>query len=466
MNASRASGFAGVTVGAGVVFFSECLARRFGLTLGFMLHFFRHRRRGGVARLRLFRPLQLRQLALDLPHLNANVVPRDHLLQRVHAVALRPALRHLIGGIAEMNPRLALDPLLLQTAMIDPRLVAVPFEMPVGEMRPLLAPLAQLLAPIHRRVFLGREAVPVQRPHRHHDVRVVVPVVARFVRRMNGDIDRVALPHERLAREILHQPFALLRRQFMRQGNLDLARQLRVLPLLRPLRMVPKLVAILRPVRRVFRRHDRRELDPLRPRLIEFLLVRLLVAQPLARPIRRRRDRALPFSPADNFRGQVKDGHARRLRLLSFRAGWRGLFSNPPRRFCASPCEARRWPVRERTCHEVTYKCALINSGSLASSYLSFLDSQVKIIIARITSTKLREKTMANDISGRIAQLKQKQEQLARRLNALEQKEKSQTRKLDTRRKIIVGGAVLGVIVESSRNRTLKPGTADYQRVA
>ena len=51
---------------------------------------------------------------------------------------------------------------------------------------------------------------------------------------------------------------------------------------------------------------------------------------------------------------------------------------------------------------------------------------------------------MANDISGRIAQLKQKQEQLARRLNALEQKEKSQTRKLDTRRKIIVGGAVVG----------------------
>ena len=50
---------------------------------------------------------------------------------------------------------------------------------------------------------------------------------------------------------------------------------------------------------------------------------------------------------------------------------------------------------------------------------------------------------MANDISGRIAQLKQKQQQLAKRLNALEQKEKSQTRKLDTRRKIIVGGAVL-----------------------
>ena len=128
----------------------------------------------------------------------------------------------------------------------------------------------------------------------------------------------------------------------MRQGNLDLAGELRVFALLSPLDMVPKLVAILRPVRRVFRRHDRRELDPLRPRLIEFLLVRLLVAQPLARPIRRRRDRALPFSTADNFRGQVKDGHARRAPSLSFRAGWRGLFENLPRRFCASIFEARR----------------------------------------------------------------------------------------------------------------------------
>ena len=32
---------------------------------------------------------------------------------------------------------------------------------------------------------------------------------------------------------------------------------------------------------------------------------------------------------------------------------------------------------------------------------------------------------MSKDISGRIAQLKQKQEQLARRINALERKEKS-----------------------------------------
>ena len=50
---------------------------------------------------------------------------------------------------------------------------------------------------------------------------------------------------------------------------------------------------------------------------------------------------------------------------------------------------------------------------------------------------------MSNDISKRIAHLKQQREKLSHRLNVLEQKEKSQTRKLDTRRKIIVGGAVV-----------------------
>ena len=50
---------------------------------------------------------------------------------------------------------------------------------------------------------------------------------------------------------------------------------------------------------------------------------------------------------------------------------------------------------------------------------------------------------MPADISQRIANLKQQREKLSHRLNALEQKEKSQTRKLDTRRKIIVGGAIV-----------------------
>ena len=55
---------------------------------------------------------------------------------------------------------------------------------------------------------------------------------------------------------------------------------------------------------------------------------------------------------------------------------------------------------------------------------------------------------MANDISERIAYLKQQREKLSQRLNKLEQKEKSQARKLDTRRKIIVGGAVLAEMLK------------------
>ena len=50
---------------------------------------------------------------------------------------------------------------------------------------------------------------------------------------------------------------------------------------------------------------------------------------------------------------------------------------------------------------------------------------------------------MPNDISQRIAHLKQQREKLSQKLNRLEHKEKSQARKLDTRRKIIIGGAVL-----------------------
>lgn len=79
----------------------------------------------------------------------------------------------------------------------------------------------------HRRVFLGRESVLAQRPHRHHDVRVVVPLVAGRVRRMDRNIGDIALPHERLAGKILHQSFALLVGEFMRQGDFKLAGELR-----------------------------------------------------------------------------------------------------------------------------------------------------------------------------------------------------------------------------------------------
>jgi len=50
---------------------------------------------------------------------------------------------------------------------------------------------------------------------------------------------------------------------------------------------------------------------------------------------------------------------------------------------------------------------------------------------------------MPPKISDRLAVLKQKQEAIAKQMAALQQKEKSEARKKDTRRKIIVGGLVL-----------------------
>ena len=53
---------------------------------------------------------------------------------------------------------------------------------------------------------------------------------------------------------------------------------------------------------------------------------------------------------------------------------------------------------------------------------------------------------MTKPIDTRIADLKAKKEKLAERLTALEAKAKTVDRKRDTRRKIIIGGAVLAAV--------------------
>ncbi len=50
---------------------------------------------------------------------------------------------------------------------------------------------------------------------------------------------------------------------------------------------------------------------------------------------------------------------------------------------------------------------------------------------------------MVKNVDERIARIKQQREALAQRLNTLEQKAASEARKRDTRRKIIVGGAII-----------------------
>ena len=263
--------------------------------------------------------LAARRAALKVPHLAINrlhllpdAVARHDAPQLVHALARCAALRHPMSDVAEMNHRLSILPLLLQAAVIDPRRVAVALKMPIDQMRPLFPPLPQLLPRVHRRVFLGGEAVAVERSHRYQQMRVVIAVVARRLRRVYRDIDRVAPSHELLAGKIFHEADVLLVRQLVRQRHFDLAGKLRVLAVLGSLGMVPKRIAVIGPCGRRARRHDRRELDPLGPRLIKFLLVGLFVAQPLPGTIGGGGNGALPLAPTDYLRREMKDRHAPR----------------------------------------------------------------------------------------------------------------------------------------------------------
>ena len=62
---------------------------------------------------------------------------------------------------------------------------------------------------------------------------------------------------------------------------------------------------------------------------------------------------------------------------------------------------------------------------------------------------------MAKDVAERIAELKAKRNKLGQRLNALEQKAKTEDRKRDTRRKIIVGGAIIAQMEKMPEFATL-----------
>jgi hypothetical protein len=260
------------------------------------------------------RPLSC-SIPLDTDRLPDRIVARHDPTQLLHPVALLTAPVHLHSRVADMNPRLRVDASLRMAAVIDPRLVPVSLQMTVRKMRPLLPPLAKLRL-VELPVLRRRKPLWPKRAPRHHDVRMMVPLVAVLVRRMDRDIDGVAFPNEGLPRKILHKPFALLLGQLVRKRNLDLPCELRVLASLCPLRTVPKLPTIFRPVRRALRRKHSLEDDPLGARAILLHLSRLVIDQPRARPIGRRRNRALPFSSADDLGGQVKDGHASNVLLV------------------------------------------------------------------------------------------------------------------------------------------------------
>src|SRR5216684_421840 len=68
-------------------------------------------------------------------------VALPHLLQPARPLSVFAAPAHLVDRLAQMTSRLQLDPLVLETAVVDVDVVTRPHQMLVGKVGPVLAPL-------------------------------------------------------------------------------------------------------------------------------------------------------------------------------------------------------------------------------------------------------------------------------------------------------------------------------------
>ena len=157
----------------------------------------------------------------------------------------------------------------------------------------------------HSMAALAPNPVGRDLPRRRHDVGVVVPLIAVSVRRMDRKIHRHPVPIRELTGERSDELDPLATVQLMRQRDLVLPRDPRVLSLLGDLGRIPQRLPVARPIdvrssgRR--RQHDLGMLDAALARVVEHFIGGQIVHQ-LARAIRRRRGR----------------GATRRARLIGF----------------------------------------------------------------------------------------------------------------------------------------------------
>ncbi len=104
---------------------------------------------------------------------------------------------------------------------------------------------------------------------------------------------------------------------------------------------------------------------------------------------------------------------------------------------------AREYVVRTRYSRNDCVSAPSILRVSNVNASLPFVIRKSKMQGTNQLDDFLGGVGMVKNVDERIARIKQQREALAQRLNALEQKSKSEARKRDTRRKIIVGGAVI-----------------------
>jgi len=93
--------------------------------------------------------------------------------------------------------------------VVDPRCVAVSFEMAVSQVCPLFPQSAEQLAGLEGSILFLGESGGVDLSFRHHQVEVVVTFVRTAIRRVHAGIDDEALPNECRLHKILQKPHLL-----------------------------------------------------------------------------------------------------------------------------------------------------------------------------------------------------------------------------------------------------------------
>ena len=182
----------------------------------------------------------------------------DQLGVAPRALRIKPPLRnllapplHLRGVNAHMQRRLDLKTALGVRAAVNFLVQFGAGKMHIGDLLPGLPDFDKLN--LRQRQALPRKplvlalqirlvakAIRRQRPRRHHQMRVKIPLVRLAVRRMDGEIHRRPVLVRQPLRKFARQCQPLRGGQFMRQGDLEFPSDTSIFPLLRILRRVPQ----------------------------------------------------------------------------------------------------------------------------------------------------------------------------------------------------------------------------------
>ena len=172
----------------------------------------------------------------------------------------------------------------------------------VYRLRPALPPPLQYRGPVPLRGLLS-EDLPLQPPHREHDVSVRVPPVI-----MQSCVCHHPPRHTRLVQPAFKKTHLVRQAELLRQRQLELPGELRVLPPLCRLDHIPEPLSVVDPGRRPLGSQDAGVRHRL-PLGVVPCLAQPLIEKRLARPVGRRRHGRLPRASADDLGAQTINGH-------------------------------------------------------------------------------------------------------------------------------------------------------------